>query len=353
VITVSHAGYIKRLPLDTYRAQRRGGRGLQGMDTREEDWVEHLYTAQTHDYLMIFTSRGHCYWLKVHEVPEASRAARGKPIVNLLALAPEERLAAIVPVREFSPDRYLVFATRQGVIKKTALASYRHVRVVGINAINIEPDDELIDVQITDGDDEIILATRQGMAIRFHEWDVRPMGRVATGVRGIRLRGADQVVGMVVVRAELNGHTTLLVVTEHGRGKRTAVDDYRLQTRGGLGVINLKLNEQTGEVVAIMGVLEDDELMLITRNGVVNRQRVREIRTIGRATQGVRLVQLDEQDVLVDVARVVPDEAEPEAIATDGGPPPALAAFDVVPAGDGETEIVTDAEASELEGSDE
>ena len=321
VITVSHAGYIKRLPLDTYRAQKRGGRGLQGMETREEDWVEHLYTARAHDYLMVFTSRGHCYWLKVHEVPEASRAARGRPIVNLLALAPEERLASIMPVREFSPDRYLVFVTRQGVIKKTALSSYRHVRVVGINAINIEPDDELIDVQITDGDDEIILATRQGMAIRFHEWDVRPMGRVATGVRGIRLRGGDQVIGMVVVRAELNGDTTLLVVTEHGRGKRTAVDDYRLQTRGGLGVINLKLNDQTGEVVAIKGVLEDDELMLITRNGVVNRQRVREIRTIGRATQGVRLVQLDDQDSIMDVARVVPEEAEPEGVELDGDNP--------------------------------
>jgi DNA gyrase subunit A len=256
VITVSSSGYVKRSPLSLYRAQGRGGKGRTGMATKEGDFVEHLYTAQTHDYLMIFTSRGHCYWLKVHEVPEASRAARGKPIVNLLALAPDERIAAIVPVREFSPDRYLVFVTRQGVIKKTALASYRHVRVVGINAINVDVDDELIDVQITNGDDEVILATRQGMAIRFHEWDVRAMGRVATGVRGIRLRGGDEVVGMVVVRAELNGDTTLLVVTEHGRGKRTAVDDYRLQTRGGLGVINLKLNEQTGEVMAIKGVLE-------------------------------------------------------------------------------------------------
>jgi len=323
VITVSHTGYIKRLPLATYRAQRRGGRGLQGMETREQDWVEHLYTAWAHDYLMIFTSRGHCYWLKVHEVPEASRSSRGKPIVNLLALANDERIAAIVPVREFADDRYLVFASRQGVVKKTALSAYRHVRVVGVNAIGIDADDELIDVQITDGDDEIILATRRGMAIRFHEWDVRPMGRTATGVRGIRLRGSDQVIGMVVVRADLNGGTTLLVVTEHGRGKRTAVDDYRLQTRGGLGVINLKLNEQTGEVVAIKGVLEDDELMLITRNGVVNRQRVREIRTIGRATQGVRLVQLDEHDSIMDVARVVPDDAD--AVLGDGDDLPAEA----------------------------
>ncbi|HSJ15709.1 MAG TPA: DNA gyrase subunit A [Longimicrobiales bacterium] len=315
VITISHAGYIKRLPLDTYRAQKRGGRGLQGMDTREEDWVEHLYTAQTHDYLMIFTARGHCYWMKVHEIPVASRGARGKPIVNLLGIAANERIAAIVPVREFSAHRYLMFASRLGVVKKTPLSAYRHVRVVGVNAINIETDDELIDVKITNGDDEVILATRDGMAIRFHEWDVRSMGRVATGVRGIRLRGEDEVIGMVVVGSELNEQTTLLVVTERGRGKRTAVDDYRLQTRGGLGVINLKLNEQTGKVVAIKGVLDIDELMLITRNGVVNRQRVAEIRTIGRATQGVRLVTLDEGDALMDVARVVPDDEEGEAVA--------------------------------------
>jgi DNA gyrase subunit A len=225
--------------------------------------------------------------------------------------------------------------------------------VVGINAINVDVDDELIDVQITNGDDEIILATRQGMAIRFHEWDVRAMGRVATGVRGIRLRGGDEVVGMVVVRAELNGDTTLLVVTEHGRGKRTAVDDYRLQTRGGLGVINLKLNEQTGQVVAIKGVLEDDELMLITRNGVVNRQRVREIRTIGRATQGVRLVQLDEQDLIMDVARVVPDEAEPEEVAAAAGGAPAAPGYDVVTAVAGEPEPAAETELPDEEESDE
>jgi DNA gyrase subunit A len=326
VITISHSGYVKRLPLDTYRAQRRGGRGRQGMVPKEEDWVEHLYTAQTHDYLMIFTARGHCYWLKVHEVPVAGPASRGKPIVNLLALSEDERIASIVPVREFRDDRYLVFASRRGVVKKTALSAYRHVRVTGVNGINITDDDELIDVQITGGSHEVILATRKGMAIRFHETDVREMGRVATGVRGIRLRPQDTVVGMVVVDQETREAATLLVVTEKGRGKRTAIDDYRFQARGGMGVINFRITEQTGNVVAIKGVRDADELMLITRNGVVNRQRVSEIRVIGRATQGVRVMALDEGDTLMDVACVVPedvnghgeDEAGDDGAAPDG-----------------------------------
>jgi DNA gyrase subunit A len=340
VITVSHGGYVKRLPLTTYRSQRRGGRGLQGMDTKEEDWVEHLYTAQTHDYLMIFTARGHCYWLKVHEVPEAGRASRGKPIVNLLALDPSERIAAIVPVREFRDDAYLLFASRRGVVKKTPLSAYRHVRVTGVNAINISDDDELIDVQITSGSDEIILATYEGMAIRFHESDVRSMGRVATGVRGIRLRGDDQVVGMVVVQHEQRDQCTLLVVTEKGRGKRTAIDDYRFQSRGGMGVINFRVNNQTGRVVAIKGVFADDELMLITRKGIVNRQRVGEIRVIGRATQGVRVLALDNGDVLMDVARVVPED---ETL-VDNGDEPVLSAplADELAAAGGATALATD-----------
>jgi DNA gyrase subunit A len=318
VITLSHGGYVKRLPLDTYRAQKRGGRGLQGMDTKDEDWVEHLYTAQTHDYLMIFTSRGHCHWLKVHEIPVAGRASRGKPIVNLLALAAEERIAAVVPVREFRDDRYLMFVSHRGVVKKTALSAYRHVRVTGVNAINITEDDELIDVQITTGSDEVILATYEGMAIRFHESDVREMGRVATGVRGIRLRPADAVVGMVVVGHEDRDELTLLVVTEKGRGKRTRIDDYRFQSRGGMGVINFRINDATGKIVAIKGVKDTDELMLITRNGVVNRQRVNEIRVIGRATQGVRIMALDDGDQLMDVACVVPED---ESVALDGDTP--------------------------------
>ena len=321
VITVSHGGYVKRLALDTYRAQRRGGRGLSGMATKEEDWVEHLYTAQTHDYLMVFTARGHCYWLKVHEIPVASRASRGKPVVNLLALDADERIAAIVPVREFAEDRYLLFATRRGTVKKTALSAYQHVRVVGVNAINVDEGDELIDVQVTGGDDQIILATRDGMAIRFHESDVRETGRVSRGVRGIRLRKNDLVIGMVVITAELYEHATLLVVTENGRGKRSRIDDYRLQGRAGQGVINFRLNDQTGKVVAIKCVLPEDELMLITRKGVVNRQKVNEMRVIGRATQGVRVMALDRKDTLMDVARIIPEDDVEDEVAEDEDAP--------------------------------
>jgi DNA gyrase subunit A len=281
---------------------------------------------------MIFTSRGHCHWLKVHEIPVAGRASRGKPIVNLLALGAEDRVAAIVPVREFRDDRYLMFVSRRGVVKKTALSAYRHVRVTGVNAINITDDDELIDVQITSGNDEVILATYEGMAIRFHEADVREMGRVATGVRGIRLRGGDAVVGMVVVGHEGREAVTLLVVTEQGRGKRTAIEDYRFQSRGGMGVINFRINESTGKVVAIKGVQDTDELMLITRNGIVNRQHVREIRVIGRATQGVRVMALDGGDVLTDVARVIPEDVAGSGIEGEDGIQPVDGVLDDVAA---------------------
>ncbi|MGQ0561215.1 MAG: DNA gyrase subunit A [Gemmatimonadota bacterium] len=316
VITVSHQGYVKRLPVDTYRAQRRGGRGVQGMETREEDWVEKLFVGRTHDYLMVFTSEGHCYWLKVHEIPQASRNARGKPIVNLLALDADEKIAAVVPVREFSMDKSLIFATRRGIVKKTPLSAYSHVRAKGVNAINILAGDELIDVQIASGDDEVILATAQGMAIRFHESDIRLMGRVSTGVRGIRLRSSDRVIGMVISRRETAANATLLVVSEGGRGKRTDIGEYRFQSRGGKGVLNFRVTDQTGGVVAIKEVFPQDELMLITRNGVVIRQRVDEIRVIGRATQGVRVIALDVNDALVDVARLVPED---EANHTNGG----------------------------------
>jgi len=307
VITVSHRGYVKRLPVDTYRAQRRGGRGLRGMETKEEDWVEHLFVASTHDYIMIFTRSGQCYWLKVWEIPVGGRTSRGKPIVNLLNLSDEESVAAVVPVREFTEERNLMFCTRQGVVKKTALSAYGNVRSVGLNAINIREGDELIDVQITTGDEEIVLASRNGIAIRFNESDARQMGRATEGVRGLDLREGDVVVGMVVVRED----SKLLVVSERGMGKRSEVDAYRLQRRGGKGVINLKTSEKTGKVVGIKSVRDDEQLMLITRKGVVNRQRVDEIRVIGRATQGVRLMNLDDGDMVVDVARIViDDEAE-------------------------------------------
>jgi DNA gyrase subunit A len=255
---------------------------------------------------MIFTRQGQCYWLKVWQIPEGSRQSRGKPIINLLNMSADEEVAAVVPVREFADDRYLLFSTRLGQIKKTALSAYSNIRSVGLNAININEGDTLIDVQIVDPDSEIILATRKGMAIRFTESDTRPMGRATAGVRGIRLRGDDEVVGMVVTRDEAN----LLVVTGRGMGKRTEVDAYRLQGRGGYGVINIKVGERTGDVVAIKSVSDDEQLMLITRKGVVNRQKVAEIRTIGRATQGVRLVNLDEGDVVMDVARMAVEEGE-------------------------------------------
>lgn len=318
VITVSRQGYVKRIEVDAYRAQRRGGRGLRGMGTKDEDWVEHLFVASTHDYIMIFTRSGQCYWLKVWEIPVGARHSRGKPIVNLVNMLPGDEVAAVVPVREFAEDRFLLFATRKGLVKKTALSAYGNIRTVGLNAINIREGDELIEVKVTSGDDEVILGTRGGMAIRFGEKDARPMGRATSGVRGINLSRGDEVVGMVVLARP---ETTLLVVTEGGMGKRTLVDAYRFQQRGGKGVINIKTSEKTGRVVAVKSVIDEDELMLITRNGVVNRQRVAEIRTIGRATQGVRLVNLDDGDRVVDVARVIQENGEGEELDATGLPP--------------------------------
>ena len=315
VVTVSHQGYVKRLPVHTYRAQRRGGRGLRGMDTKAEDWVEHLFVASTHDYVMIFTRRGQCYWKKVWEIPVGSRISRGKPIVNLLNLGPNEQIAAVVPVREFSEDRYLIFGTRLGVVKKTALSAYGNVRTVGLNAINIMEGDELIEVRVTSDGDEILIASRKGMAIRFNEADARPMGRATGGVRGLRLKEGDEVVGMVVARED----STILAVSEHGLGKRTELSQYRHQKRGGSGVINLKVSKKTGEVVAVRAVDEGEQLMMITKKGVVNRQHVSAIRVIGRATQGVKLMNLDDGDVVVDVARVVIDDGHDEELDGEGG----------------------------------
>ena len=284
------------------------------MDTKEEDWVEHLFVASTHDYLMIFTRRGQCYWKKVWEIPVGSRVSRGKPIVNLLNLGPEEKIAAVVPVRDFSEDRYLVFGTRLGVVKKSALSAYGNVRSVGLNAINIVEGDELIEVNIASDGDEILIASRKGMAIRFKEGDARPMGRATAGVRGLRLKQGDEVIGMVVTRPD----STILAVSENGLGKRTEIDAYRLQKRGGSGVINLKVSEKTGEVVAVRAVSEDEQLMMMTKNGVVNRQRVSEISVIGRATQGVKLMNLDAGDIVVDVARVIIDDENDSEDAEDG-----------------------------------
>jgi DNA gyrase subunit A len=342
VITVSHSGYIKRIPADTYRAQARGGRGIAGMATKEEDWVESVFLASTHDYLMFFTQQGQCYWLKVHEIPQGTRTSRGKPVVNLINIDRDDKIAALVPVREFSHDRYLIFATRNGTVKKTVLSAYGNPRKVGLNAINVLENDELIDVQLSDGACQVVLATHDGMAIRFPEQHVREMGRATTGVRGILLEPGDYVVGMVVVKSANH----LLVVTEQGLGKRTDVEAYRLQRRGGKGVINVKMTERTGHVVAIKDVHEGDELVLITRNGIVNRQPVNAIRIIGRNTQGVKLINLGEGDCVMDVARVVNEDQEPQRIANgdDGAATPvestALEALLDVEPGDDEAEDV-------------
>jgi len=304
VITISHSGYIKRTSVSTYRKQRRGGRGLSGQGLKEEDFIERLFIGSTHDYMLCFTHDGRCFWLKVHELPQAGRAARGKPIVNLINVSPETQIKAIVPVRAFSDTEFLMFCTRDGTVKKTALSQYANPRANGIKAIKIEPGDELIDVQVTSGTNDIVLATKHGLSIRFHEQQVRQMGRDTTGVKGVELRENDQVVGMVVIKRE----ATLLVVTERGLGKCSNIDDYRVQNRGGKGIITVNRTEKTGDVVGIMEVLPEDEIMIITRGGVIIRSPVSQIRTTGRIAQGVRLVNLDEGDVVTAVARVVPDD---------------------------------------------
>jgi len=313
VITVSHSGYIKRLPVTSYRQQRRGGRGVTAAHAKDDDWLEHLFIASTHDYVMFFTQNGQCYWLKVHEVPQAARAARGKPIVNCISIKPDERVAALVPVREFSEDQFLFFTTKEGVVKKTRLSEFGNPRTSGIRAINIEKGDELIDVQVTDGKNDIVLATRHGMSIRFHEQDVRDMGRTATGVWGIALDKKDKVIDLVIIRRA----STLLVVTEKGMGKRSELDEYRVQHRGGRGIITLKRNEKTGDIIALKEVLLDDELMMITKKGIVIRVPVEGIRVTGRNTQGVKVMNLTPGDLVVDVARIVKED-EAESAGDDG-----------------------------------
>jgi len=308
VVTVSHSGYVKRTSVSTYRKQRRGGRGLNGQGLKDEDFVELLFIASTHDYILVFSEDGRCFWLKVHEIPQAGRAAKGKPIVNLINVTADTKISAMVPVREFRDDQFLLFATKGGTVKKTALSQYANPRSTGIKAIKIEADDELMDVQVTSGTNDIVLATKHGLSIRFHEADVREMGRDTTGVKGVELGKDDEVIGMVVIKRE----ATLLVVTEKGMGKCTGVDEYRVQKRGGKGIITVHRTDKTGDVVALKEVLSDDELMLITKHGIVIRMPVKGIRVSGRNTQGVRLVNLDEGDLVMDVARVVSEDDRPE-----------------------------------------
>ncbi|MEO8879720.1 MAG: DNA gyrase subunit A [Gemmatimonadaceae bacterium] len=306
VVTVSHSGYIKRTSVSTYKKQRRGGRGLNGQGLKDEDFVEHLFIASTHDYILFFTSDGRCFWLKVHEIPLAGRAAKGKPVVNLINVTVDTTIRAMVPVREFSDKQFLLFVTQLGTVKKSALTEYGNPRSTGIKAIKIETGDQLIDVQITDGNNDIVLATKYGLSIRFHEKDVREMGRDTTGVKGVALSKGDEVKGMVVIKRD----ATLLVVTAKGMGKCSPIEEYRVQKRGGKGILTLNRTEKTGEVVALKEVLPDDELMLITKQGIVIRMPVKGIRVSGRNTQGVKLVNLDEGDIVCDVARVVIEDGE-------------------------------------------
>ncbi len=301
VVTVSNTGYIKRNALSLYRAQHRGGKGKIGMDTKTEDFVEEVFIASTHDYVLIFTDAGRVYWLKVYQIPQAGRASRGKAIINLLELQKSgERLAAVLPVRDFEEGKYIVFATKQGVIKRTDLMSYANPRSTGIIALTIDEGDEVIGVRLTDGKQEIILATRKGKAIRFKEGDVRKMGRTARGVRGITLKSDDEVVSMTVVVP----NTSLLTVCEHGFGKRTTEGEYRLQGRGGQGIITIKTTARNGDVVGMLQVADEDDIMMITDSGKIIRLRVSDIRSIGRNTQGVRLFEIDAESKVTSVARL-------------------------------------------------
>jgi DNA gyrase subunit A len=309
-VTLSHEGYIKRLPLATYRSQGRGGKGITGAATKEGDFIEHLFVASTHDYLLFFTNQGKVYWQKVYDIPQAGRVAKGRAIANLLALATDETVASCLAVRTFD-DRQIVFATEMGTVKKTPLEAFSHPMSRGIIAITLDPGDRLIRATLTSGNDDILLATRDGMAARFHESKVRPMGRVATGVRGIRLREGDAVVGMAVV----DDTATLLTVCENGFGKRTEFAEHRCKGRGGQGVINIKTTERNGKVVGLMTVRDEDEIMMITAQGRVIRTAIRQIRAIGRNTQGVTLINCEQGDRLVAIARVAEKdngEGEPQ-----------------------------------------
>lgn len=307
VVTISHNGFIKRFPVSGYRRQARGGKGVTGAGTKEDDFIEHMFIASTHHYIMFFTDKGKCYWLKVHEIPESGRASRGRSILNLIEKEKDEKITAFISVREFSDDKFLVMATAQGTIKKTVLSAYSNVRKGGIIAINLVDGDKLIDVKMTEGSNDLVLGTRQGMAIRFNENDVRDMGRTATGVRGITLAKNDLVVGLVSIKRA----ASILVVTDKGYGKRSDLSDYRITRRGGKGIITIKTSDKNGLMIALKEVNDNDELVIITEQGMVIRQSVRELRVMGRNTQGVRLIRLNEDDSIADIARVISEDEDP------------------------------------------
>ena len=308
VVTISHQGFIKRFPASGYKKQGRGGKGVTGAGTKDDDFIEHMFIASTHQYILFFTDKGRCYWLKVHEIPEAGRTARGRSVINLLQKEKEEEITAFVAVKEFAEDKYLVMATEKGTIKKTVLSAYGNVRKGGINAISLNAGDRLIEVKMTDGSSDLVLGTRNGFAIRFNEKDVRNMGRTATGVRGVRVGKGDKVVGLLVIRR----NDTILVVTEKGYGKRSDINDYRITRRGGKGVITVKTTDKVGKMIALMEVIDTDELVIITSHGMVIRQSVKNLRVMGRNTQGVRVIRLKDDDSIADIAKVLSEEQEEE-----------------------------------------
>ena len=319
VITISHTGYIKRTAVSTYKAQRRGGKGVAGMETKEEDYVEHLFVANTHDYILFFTSAGRVYWEKVYEIPEASRASKGKALVNMLNVQSGETIAAMVKVREFAESQFIVFATEKGVVKKTNLGAFSNPRSAGIISIAIDEGDRLIGVKQTDGHNEIVLTTHDGMSIRFNESELRDQGRDTRGVCGITLSDEDRVVGLEIV----DPRATFLVCTENGYGKRTEFDEYRIQKRSGKGLMTIRTSDRNGAIVGAHAVQEGDALMLITAQGQMIRMPVGDVRTISRVTQGVRLINLDEGDKLVAATRVEPEDDEEGAAPAEGETPPA------------------------------
>lgn len=307
VIALTHFGYIKRMPIDTYKSQKRGGKGITGMTTKEDDFVKQIFTASTHDTILFFSNKGKLYRLRGYEIPESGRTAKGTAIVNLLSLDAGEKISTIIPIQNFAEGKYLLFATRNGLIKKTALTEYNSARKTGLLAITLKDEDELIDVRLTDGEDNVVLVTKQGMCITFSERDVRPIGRVSQGVIGIRLDEDDSVIGMESIIQGSNA--TLLAITENGFGKRTELDEYRVQTRGGKGVITYKITPKTGVIVGIKIVNEEDDVMLITDTGTIIRINVKDISVLGRSTQGVTLMRTNEGKV-VSIEKIVPEKDE-------------------------------------------
>jgi len=308
ILTISNQGYIKRQAIESYKMQKRGGKGITGAKTKDEDFIEHLFMANTHDYILLFTNFGTVHWLKVFKIPEGSRIAKGRPIINLVPINSKqgERITAFIPIKEFKSDEYIFMATKKGVVKKTQADAFKNPRITGIRAINLDEDDSLINVLITDGTNQILIGTKNGQAVKFNETDIRSTGRSSMGVRGIRLKNNDEVVGIM----KANDKDSILTITKKGYGKRTPVEDYRLTNRGGSGVINIKCTSKNGEVINIMPSQDDDQIMLISKNGIIIRMITKNISVIGRSTQGVRLMRLNENDEVISSTKLSPDDEE-------------------------------------------